>query len=368
MGGNALKKTEQKPEFSIERCDANHLNVVYTKLELTLKDFFSEQEIYDVQIATPRFIYDKKSFGDLDVVVGDKSFDKKKLYQHLENKLNTPEIVTNGDISSFAYPLSEKTFFQVDLIFTTKDEFLPMLNYLGDNDLSNLTGRLSRFLGVKLSMKGLEVPLEYNGQKIKDQQLLLTTDMKDILTVLDLDYKKYLEGFHTINELYDYITHSKYFHKNLYLLENGNHVDRKKDGVRPNYVKFLDYIKDRNDLKDDYDKGFNQEQFVKNIIIQFDKTEDYVKIFEDIKHKELFKNHFNATIVSELFHVKNQELGLLMAKIKKHPTLMNDIEKTVFKMLDAVDTENIQGAINSYLKKEIEKIIINKKGLENELQ
>jgi hypothetical protein len=57
-----------------------------------------------------------------------------------------------------------------------------------------------------------------------------------------------------------------------------------------------------------------------------------------------------------------------MAKIKKHPTLMNDIEKTVFKMLDAVDTENIQGAINSYLKKEIEKIIINKKGLENELQ
>lgn len=354
MGGNALKETLKNEENEIIRCEEKTLSLIFMKVEITLKDFFNKEEIHDVKIAMPRYIYDKKDFGDLDIVVGEKSFDKNLLYEHLENTLKTPEISENGDITSFAFPLKEKTFFQVDLIFTTREDFEPMLNYLGDNDLSNLSGRLARFIGLKFSMKGLEVPLEYKNQKIYDKNLILTTDIKEILSILDLNHKKYIEGFNNLNELFEYVSKSKYFHKNLYLLENGNHTDRKKDGVRPNYLAFLNFLEQKN-FKQEYG-DFNQDEYVKTMLIKFNKEEEYNKIFEEIRNVELFKTYFNGKVIEKLFSISGKDLGNFMMEIKKDKVLYENIEKNILKIANNVENEeDRQILINSYMKKEISK-------------
>lgn len=322
MGGNSLKETEKN--FKVVRINKKILYSTEKILQEKLKKYF-----INIPFAMPRFIEEKESFGDLDFLIGENDFNKEDFKEFLKKEFNTPEIFKHMNILSFAYPLKEKEFFQVDLIFVSKKEFLPMLHYLNDNDFSNLLGKLARNINLKYSMKGLYIPIEYNDLRYKKQDIFLTNNINEILDIFGLNKKQYEKGFKTYKEMFNYIISSKYFFKELFINKNENELskNKKKDFQRPLYKLFIDYINNNNNINniDNIDKN----EFLNEILKKYNKTEEYYNIIKNIKEKIIFENNFNHNYIINYFKIKDKKkISNIMRKLKKEG-LIEKIKKIV---------------------------------------
>lgn len=225
MGGNIWKDTHN----TIRLNTADYLSYKKEVVQL-LKSI-----VPNIVCEDPRVIKEKDSFGDMDLLV--KGFENK---HNIEQALIKKGYLTNsnGNVFSFLY-----NNFQIDLIFCKDDEFEYSYYYFSYNDMGNLIGRLAKNLGFKHGHNGLFYVLRHGDHLITTQ--VLSKDYTDILKLLLLDVDKFLTGFDTYIEMFEYIMSSPYFNRQTFLLENLNHINKVRDRKRKTYNMFLTYLEEQ---------------------------------------------------------------------------------------------------------------------------
>ena len=276
MGGKALKKVK-----------ASRISMKY--YNLIKQEIFESFE--DIMIAFPYESPNKIDFGDLDILYqhfpnksGETGFDLKKF---IINKYNTPDIVVNGSVISFAYPFSsikhlldeidktnqidnEEIYFQVDFIKSTNLQMSSF--YFSFGDLGNILGRIVKYHGLRFGDHGLflspitetvnlytnKYPNSFNGlincqesdldtnkllstNFVSSNDIILSTDPVEICNYLGLDYNNYgAKHFTSYEKIFEWIVSTPLFDKKIFTHLNYEH--RHKTETRPMYNKFIEYI------------------------------------------------------------------------------------------------------------------------------
>ncbi len=261
----------------------------------------------------------KPDFGDLDYVI-DSSF-----YHQVSKDLVIKELkdrfgdglphYRNGDVLGIGYPLADGGCFQIDLINAKPEIYQASIDYFSWNDLGNLVGRIAHKLGFKYGHDGLSLVLRDGTHQFA--VIPVSTDTRMIYSLLGFDYNRYLEGFDTVEDIYAFVTTSKYFNADIYNLDNRNHTARVRDRKRPVYTGFLEWLEkhpgDLNRYEFPQDKLDNLDMLFK----VFPGVErEYLQKWAELDHSKYVKTRFNALLVTELTGREREDLGRYMAEFK----------------------------------------------------
>jgi len=317
MGGNALKSVETR------RLDKEEFETIE-------KDALSKLVALGIQATGIRAFSAKESFGDLDVlIVYDESID---FYKLIIEEFSPAEVFSNemkrrnvaGKIEIHFTPFNEVRVisfdycsFQVDFILIDKRFFETAEVYYSFNDLGNLMGRIAQGFGTKYGHDGLSIKTWHESGAYLGH-IHLSANPFEIFDFLGYDYRRFLSGFETLNDIFDYVVSSRFFNPDIFLLENRNHKGRSRDRKRPSYSAFLEYCKslDRPSyFVFDDDKS-----------VYFDKVSKFFPHYEAEKavlvnqyNKErLFAKRINGHVVSEITGLeKGEDLGSFLKRLKE---------------------------------------------------
>lgn len=315
MGGNALTvPVRRMSQAEIQAAQSHVQHVLQSELGL-------------LSFGIPAY-RSKETFGDIDIIVqrdrmlgedGIPRFFQDDLIEVAQKHFNARAFAPNTNMLSFDYRLStdDAEGFQVDLI-QIAPEFVPTsIAYYSYNDLGNFIGRIAHKMGVKFGHEGL-LYLYRDGNYLFDT-LTVSQDNDAILTSLGFDPKRYNQGFDTLQDIFEFASSTRYFNKDLFLLENRNHRARTRDRKRANYTAFLEYIT-HNDLPQ-YEYAENEDKRVwlphlfkhfPNFQAQFEETQ------KNFERNKILKDGFNGKILGEATGLSGKELGAFMGAFKQH--------------------------------------------------
>jgi len=299
MGGNALKSI--KP------------------IRLSDKQFFELSDelipklktLLGTDIELIKSFKEKADFGDMDLLVLNNG-NLPEIKNTLKS-LNPYEIFCNGNVYSFDYKN-----FQIDLILTKPENWITSQIYFSYNDLGNLIGKLFHKFGLKYGFDGLKYVYRYNNnQRLGD--ILISRKPEEIFSFIDLDWKRFKEGFNNLNEIFNYVISSKYFNSESYKLENLNHTDKRRDKRRVNYNKFISYI-NNNHVYKEYEHHKDKHKYIEMIDLYFPEAELQNNINKFLKiadERKLVKEKYNGHIIMEKFpELTGKRLGQIMDGFK----------------------------------------------------
>jgi hypothetical protein len=347
MGGNALlyAKTERKP---VENYNAI-MRVVMDKLS----DLFPA-----TRLALVKSVHGKDSFGDGDVLLESLNLPTDWIYQVVE-AFKPIEIMINrikgqgisrasplrfvsytpamGDIPDQlrgfdempheAIPCSAISFdyqeFQIDLILTQPEDFQIAQVYYAYNDLGNLMGRIADRMGFKYGWDGLWKNLG-EGNDIHDS-ICVTRDPRAIFEFMGYDYDRFLMGFESLENMFEFAATTPWFQRDLYQFENRNHKDRVRDEKRASYQAFVAWIEHKPWLDKyswvTYDRGTVSQAREREKKLWFDQAKKrFVPFREEVETIEIMrleaaeaKKVWNGTVVSEATGLTGRALGSFMS-------------------------------------------------------
>ena len=194
------------------------------------------------QVASPIDAPEKKSYGDIDVLVSD-PISNDTSPATLSIALNANASVKSGGSRSYAipYPESAFDFVQLDIAVCAPHKFAWELFTHSHGDLWNLLGTSIRPFGLTANDVGLHLRIrEIEDEDRKKSLLLLTSDPASVLEFLGLDRERYWRPFETVDELYRYATGMRLFRRDTYIREILKANDRKRMIQRPLYRDFVD--------------------------------------------------------------------------------------------------------------------------------
>jgi hypothetical protein len=179
----------------------------------------------------------KESFGDSDILIESSRLPPDWIAQ-VDAAFAPRDLIVNGDVVSFDF-----RSMQIDLITTPSEEMAFAATYYAFNDLGNLMGRIAHKMGLKYGHDGLWKLLRDQDQVFAE--ILITRDVARTFALLGYDHGRYLQGFATLEEVFDFAASTPYFHRQIYLLDNRNAASRVRDAKRPSYTAFLTWIDDK---------------------------------------------------------------------------------------------------------------------------
>lgn len=262
MGGNALKEIETR------RVQRDEYFEIKDEVLFKLRTFNSvHKNTTSIYPPDRRFTdilaYSSKSdFGDLDILIetfDDDVLDWKEVIEFLfEPKQivrNPIKTYTEGERADPNRKSKEGVIsfdvrgFQVDFILTPTEYFQTSIDYYNWNDLGNLCGRIYKKMGFKYGHKGMSYLFrdENNVFNVYDEQVICH-DQRIILEFADLNYDEFCQGFDTLEDAFLWLTRSKYFHPDIFLLENRNYKSRVRDEKRRVYNYFLKWCAEQTGL------------------------------------------------------------------------------------------------------------------------
>lgn len=311
MGGNALKNTETR-RYLREEYDALAQDVF-----LKLCAYFPSRR----KALVPAY-RTKADFGDMDILMVVDNLTKDWV-DRVQDVFSPKEIVKSfssmeaaqtGDVLNFEY-----RDFQIDLILTGSDEFDFALNYYSWNDLGNLVGKVSRGLKFKFGHNGLWYSLFDNGNFV--EKILVTQDYDKALQFLGYDPKRFNQGFDTLEDIFDYVTTSRYFNPAAFLPENLTHRDRMRERKRPTYHNFISRLPNVRGIPSE---SFS-EQRESRAQHAFNRAQtefpDFKKAYDEALQRfsdaKTVKTKFNGQLVSEVTGLTGKALGAVMENIRR---------------------------------------------------
>lgn len=244
--------------------------------------------------------------------------------KYINETFKPNEIFINGNAYSFDYKE-----IQIDFIFCEPEYFNANYHYFAFNDLGNLTGRLAHKIGLKYGQEGLWYNHYYNDMKVG--RIQISTDFNKIFKFLDLDYNKWVKGFKTLEEIFEYVSESKFFNPIDYRLENLNKINRDRNKKRSTYITFLEYVENKG-VNSKYDDKLNTHMRynVPSVIeIAFPESnikENINRMEMEIENKIKANNKFNGLIIMETFNIYDTELGKSIRNFKEYVTNYNTFE------------------------------------------
>ena len=323
MGGKALKNVKTR------RYTKEEYDTAYREISSILENLCVSFTL-NLEYRT------KDSFGDMDIFIKNRYIPKDFIKYFYESKTGYHEVVYNGPVTSFNYG-----DLQVDFIFVEPIDWDTTINMYAWNDLGNFIGRVAYSMGLKYSNKGLVY--KYKGKYIK-QDLIISKDMSLILPFLGFDYYKWLRGFDTQEDIFDYVISSKYFDLGIFEYKNLTSKHRHRNKNRTMYLEFMEYCKDKG-IK----AGANSLSPV--LVDHFKLREHFPSLHSSISYldkkeklKKVIANKFNGTKIKNKYGLEGEELGSCIKRFKDSTkdfdnyVLTNDIE-TIYRDFEATNQD-----------------------------
>jgi hypothetical protein len=310
MGGNCLKNCE------IRRMSLVEYNMTCKKVLESIKDMRGEWGYLRVAKVC-RSTRSKIDFGDIDVLMVSDELPADWIEQ-LSKEWKSKEVVRNGPVVTF-----EVDGFQVDVIKTPSHEFNSAYAYLGQADCGNFMGKLSRRLGLKYGHNGLTYVYRDGDHVVGN--ITVSDTPAETFDLLGLNYEKFLEGFDTLEDVFEFVASSKYFSPKPFSFEEMNSIARIRDKKRPSYNALLKWI-DANKATRDWNYEFaDKDSYLPMLFERFPKfREEWYNlrarsyVMRDIQAK------FNGDIVRDITGLQGKDLGLFMIKLRMEGGLTQD--------------------------------------------
>lgn len=322
MGGNAIKgaftRRYKKEEFD------NILPDILNKAKMLFKDAVSTT-----------FFKSKESFGDADILcLVDDTISNTDIKQWIIDTFDSKEVVQNTTVYSFEYKE-----LQVDFILTNAENWETSQTYYSYNDLHNLIGKVAHKFGLKWGHKGLTYVYRVDGKKLGD--IIVSKDTTKVLQFLGFDSNKYNDGFDTIEEIFDFVTNSKYFNPWMFDFETLNRINRERDQKRTTYANFVKHVAPMKDLgKDSFHYFYPDKKIYLGLIDYY--FPGFLCQYRELELKEerrkLIKSLYNGSIIMNEFNISGKILGNYMNNFTKSFKTLCDMEQYI---IDTNDTNTI---------------------------
>lgn len=291
MGGKVLKIVG----IETKRISTRDLFKIFNKI----KDYFKEYDIF-----MTKFYHNKKDHGDLDILI--KTNNCNDILNIIQNKIPSKGLFKNDNVISFEFE-----DFQIDAICINSDIWDIAKIFYSYDPVGNLLGKIAKGFGLRYGIDGL---FYLSVGKGSSKKINLSKDPKEIFEFLGYDFNRFLKGFNSKEEIFEYIINGKFFDKSLFDPKNLTNIDRKRSLKRPTYNEFMNYIIDKEsnfkfdnkenylDYIDFYFPGF------KNIVIEH-KSNDNEKIEINKKFRSILDNYEKGKKIGEIinFYKKSKE-------------------------------------------------------------
>jgi len=336
MGGHALKKVV-----------ASRIRLSqYNKVKSKLYEQLSSKIILEFLIDVPN----KIDFGDIDILY--QPTDGVDIVNIIKETFNPVEIVSNGDVCSFSYQITEDDekikYFQVDLI---KSLNLKMCKfYFSYGDLGGIIGQIAQYIGLKYGSAGLWVcpssqtiseflNMEQNAKlvdclrtKFKTQlncdnvvfdmitkaqysSIVLTSNPKIICEYFGLDYNLWVNGFMSKDDIYEWVIKSKFFNSSRFKVLD--HAGRQRANKRPVYQDFLRHIfKNEPNFTIEKAKEDNYLNLQLEAIKQFYKLGELDNMIIQVVNNLIRKHKFNGSKLIRL-GIVDKQIPICIKEFKK---------------------------------------------------
>jgi len=322
MGGKALQqygiKTERKSSKDFFKL-ASEISVQLSYgLGITTSIPVKFKYNPNITSASVRCYRTKQNHGDLDVLIKiDSNFKKNKinLKNYIHDNFNPRVIHNNGGVMSFDY-----NNFQIDFIPIHESNWEIAQVYFSYDPLGNAMGKTFHKLNLSYGWDGLKYKYRnFNGRNSHD--IVISKNPRKIFEFGGYDYDRYLEGFDTMEEIFDFIIDGKYFDSEIFKMENLTAIDRKRNKKRGSYHKFLNYIQDNN-IKKTFNFFDNKSLCLPIIDSDFPEANLLNKIKEldkeDMINRQISKK-FNGRLIMEWIPgLKGKKLGNAIKKFKNY--------------------------------------------------
>ncbi|KVP75348.1 hypothetical protein [Burkholderia ubonensis] len=259
----------------------------------------------------------KADFGDCDILVTSAGYDPNKAAAALD----AVEVVRNGPVTSVGVvvrdelPPVDGNVFQVDLIAIGEDAFDYALGYFSFNDLGNLIGRTAHRAGLSHKHDGLWFYVRDGDYKFRE--ICLTRDYDVALRFLGYEPARFHAAFETLGEIFEYVSGSTFFNRDIFLLENRNAKSRIRDRKRRTYMEFLKWCEARPELPA-YPYPDDKSAWLPRIAEHFPHFEaEYQQALKDMADQRAVKVRFNGEWVAKLTGLQGKDLGALMKNVKE---------------------------------------------------
>lgn len=298
MGGNALKTVHTR------RYNADEYHALVKRV-MNLDWHKTKRFVYHAVISAYR---KKESFGDMDIVYCTDDDVPFSVEEAESIFTGTKEVSRNTNVISLEY-----NELQIDLIHVRKECQYYAIQYFAFNDAGNLVGKIARRFGLKHGHNGLTLPIR-DGNNLIDE-VLITHDFCAALRFLDLDTNQFYRGFDTLDDIFTWVTSSKYFNPDAYKLENVSYAGRVRDKKRTTYQAFLTWIADRSYEVIPFSE--NKLDYLETIFQSFpDAFDRYDAVMRSVATTRYLKQKFNGSIVSSITGLTGVELGKFMQFLK----------------------------------------------------
>ena len=304
MGGSALKSLD------IKRMSREEYEVAVYAIRVGLAQHGLDS--YEVPAYKT-----KEDFGDADIVV----YNPKgiNLTELVETIFHPSEIVVNGNVISFDHHAH-----QIDLIqFSDFDTLEFAHGYFSWNDLGNFMGRVSRRLGMKFGHDGLWYVLrDPENPDYVFKEIRIRSDFLDVLKFLGYDPIRWNDGFDTPEDIYNFVTTSKYFHPAGFVLSNRNYTARIRDKKRKMYNGLITFLSEKYGITEDTplpEDYYQKEHGLKKALVKFPEfAQEYFKAKSDMEIHKRYMSRINGKWAAEHFDVQGKSLGVIMKNLKDY--------------------------------------------------
>jgi hypothetical protein len=309
MGGNALKNCETRRVSAVD----------YEKIVFDVVPILRGLNFRNARINPIRSYSSKPDFGDLDVLFEIiEHVNYTDLKEEIRKAFNSKEVVSNGNCISAEYQ-----GFQVDVIKVPSVEYFSTYIYFAFNDLGNFIGRIAHKMGFKYGHQGLVYQFRAMDDHVVEE-IIISRDMPVVLRFLGYDFGMLSRGFQELEDVFIYAATSRFFNKEIFLLENRSHISRTRDKKRKNYRLFLEWMKDKSGLPE-YKWPSMEEcggrktsvEFLQEAFIQFPGFQErYEEVRLRVNKYEQYRTLFNGERIRIITGLENLELGNFIKTLK----------------------------------------------------
>jgi len=298
MGGKALKNTITR------RYSKEEYSLLVNRMHKILRySWRANGMIIDYYVT--RAYTGKDSFGDMDVLINASSIHG-NIIDFINKQFSPNEIFSNSSVYSFDWEE-----FQIDFIVLPNKHFDISKIYYSYNDLGNFIGRIASKIGYRYGHFGLERRFtKYDGTRIT-----VSTDPREIFEFLGFSYDRYLRGFESLEDIFEYIITSKYYSYDIFQYDQLNSQNKTRNKKRVNYNLFLEYIEDyKNIIYDFKPKSYYRGLSLEYFGVDLDAEEKIV--IERHERKKEVSIKFNGRHIIDEIAIEGKTLGTAIHNFK----------------------------------------------------
>lgn len=200
----------------------------------------------------------KASHGDIDILLCEPLTHPPPSNAALEELLNSKRsLSTAGRSFATPHPTISDAYVQVDThVCPDVETWRWQIFHHAFGDLWNLLGTTIRPFGLTANEKGLHVRIgEIEALDKKKSMLFLTKDPRELCVLLGLEQERlgvdedgvvrggdgtHGRGFRNMEEMYEFVTQSRFFRRDTYIRHTLKANDRKRMAQRDGYSAFVD--------------------------------------------------------------------------------------------------------------------------------